>query len=154
MSNIKSRTTLETKIFTIPKIVYPNCERDILHGYIEKQLKLARDVITEDQAGSILQLIMSGVAEGSMMKKEIGGRGSLKSSLSVALLREEGGHIHFSMVATSIEPRLGWRFISKDRRNIWNEVLIRAAENRMKQELGSLSTVMKEKRVIKGKAAL
>lgn len=134
-SDIENRAALDVKFFAIPETVYPQNDNSLLYNYVEKQLKSAKDVLSAQQAEFVLKLIESGVAQGSMIKKEVGEKGSLKNSIVIALIKEEGGNLYFAMAAVSVEPRLGWRLITKKQRNEWNEVLSRVADTRLKQEM-------------------
>lgn len=147
ISDIENKAALDVKFFAIPETVYANTDNKLLSSYVENQLKSARDVLTETQGEFVVKLIESGVAQGSLMKKELGDKGSLKNSIVAAFLREEKGNLHFGMVAVSVEPRLGWRLITKRQRNEWNEVLGRVADTRLKQELGNLFDISSTKRV-------
>lgn len=138
LSEIESRAALNIKFFAIPETVYIQDETNRLYEYVEKQLKLANDVVTEQQADVILKLIESGVAQGRMVKKERGNQGSLKNSMVVAILKEHNGNVHFAMAGVSLEPRLGWRFITKRQRNAWNDVLTRVLDARLKEQMSML----------------
>ncbi|MCO5578484.1 hypothetical protein L7F22_032326 [Adiantum nelumboides] len=138
ISEIEKKSALDVKFFAIPETVYAQSDNTLLYNYVDDQLKSARDVLTDKQGAFVLKLIESGVAQGSMIKKELGDKRSLKNSIVVAFLKEVDDNLHFAMVAVSVEPRLGWRLITKKQRNEWNDVLSRVANTRLKQELSNL----------------
>ncbi|MCO5581008.1 hypothetical protein L7F22_034884 [Adiantum nelumboides] len=111
LREIASKATLIMKFFAIPETMYAQEETSWLYSYVETQLQHAGDVVTPKQAKMILKLIESGVAQGSMLKKETGPEGSLKNSMVVAILTEHKGNVHFMMAGLSLEPKLGWRLI-------------------------------------------
>ncbi|MCO5606184.1 hypothetical protein L7F22_060371 [Adiantum nelumboides] len=138
LREIESKAALNMKFFVIPETMYAQEETSRLYSYVETQLQHAEDVVTPKQAEMVLKLIESGVAQGSMLKKEMGPEGSLKNSMVVAILTEHKGNVHFMMAGVSLEPKLGWRLITKQQRNAWNEVVSRVLEARLKQEISML----------------
>ncbi|KAI5069352.1 hypothetical protein GOP47_0015653 [Adiantum capillus-veneris] len=138
ISEIGTKSALDVKLFAIPETVYTKNDNKLLYDYVHNQLRSARDVLSKKQGAFVLKLIESGVAQGSMMKKEHGDMGSLKNSIVVAFMKEEEDNLHFAMVAVSVEPRLGWRLITKKQRNEWNDVLSRVANTRLNEELKNL----------------
>ncbi|KAI5069090.1 hypothetical protein GOP47_0015391 [Adiantum capillus-veneris] len=138
LHEIESKTALNMKFFAIPETVYAQEETSQLYSYVETQLLHAKDVVSPKQAEMVLKLLESGVAQGSMVKKEMGSQGSLKNSMVVAILKEHEGNVHFMMAGVSLEPRLGWRLITKQQRNTWNDAVSRMLDARLRQEMGML----------------
>ena len=138
LSEVESRAALDIKFLAIPEMVFPIAEREDLHAYVQNQLKSAGNVMSPQQSEAVLKLIESGVPQGSIIKREMSDRGGLRNLMLLALIKEHNNNVHFTMTAVSVEPHLGWRLISKKERNVWNAVLNRVADAKLKQETSKI----------------